>query len=310
MKRGHPHSCALGVQFGPYTIRLVQLERKRKGLRLFHCCEKSLPDGFRFQGMFDSDSKAFFISTLQSLMSDIELKTQKATVGLDCRVILLRRIPIDPWLDGDELMEHVMWEAEQLIVDPLDQYVVDFHIQDTNENVREVLLAIVRKKMVEDYTDIVESAGLEPVCLDIDLFALYNAYYSIVGNHIKELTALVDVEPDCVRCVVTHGGRFCFGKMIELSTQTDDLLELLYDAAGQRDGGSQSPLFAKVILSGSEELPDEWISELTDTCCQSAEVVSPFRGMRIKSSVNKQQLKKAPAYMIGTGLALRGLGET
>lgn len=309
MMRGHPSPYALGVQFGSSSIRLVLLESKRRGLRLYHCSERAFPDGFRFQGIIDSHVKTVFVRTLQSLLAEMQLRTQKATVGLDSRAVLLRRIPIDSWLEKDELTAQVMWEAGQLIIDPLDQYVVDFHIQDINETEREVLLAVTRRKTVEDYTEIVAETGLDPVCLDVDLFALSNAYEYTAKGQTGGLTALIDIEPDCVRCVVVRDRVFCFGKMIEISSRMTDITELLKFAAEQTKGASQSPPFAKVVLSGCELQLDQLISGLPPRFCHSVDVISPFQGMRIGASVNRQQVKKAPAYIIGLGLALRGIRE-
>ncbi|MFQ6091820.1 MAG: type IV pilus biogenesis protein PilM [bacterium] len=310
MKKGHLNPCGLGVQFGSCSVRLVVLERHRKGVRLQQCCERAFPDGVRFQGVFDPHIKATCIRALQSLLADLRLKTEKATVGLDSRAVFLRRIRIDSWLEEDELQDQVLWEAEQLLVDPLDRCVVDFHVQDVSETVREVLLAVVRRRTVEEYTEVLEKSGLDPFCLDVDLFALSNAYEHITASPGPGPAVLVDVEPGCVRCVVVRERMFCFGRACEMRAPPAELVELLRTAALHVEGGDGSLPFARIVLSGSGALSERLISDLTARCDRPVEVAHPFRGVKMGPSLSRQQLQKeAPAYMIGTGLALRGATE-
>lgn len=311
MKKGRLSPYALGVQFGSCSVRLVVVEYYRKGVRLRHCCEKPFSDGVRFEGVFDPHIKATCIRALQSLLAELRLKTERATVGLDSRVVLLKRIPIDSWLEEDELQNQVLWEAEQLLVDPLDHYVVDFHVQDVSETSREVLLAAVRRRTVEEYTEVLEKSGLDPSCLDVDLFALCNAYEHIAGDCEPDPTVLVDVEPGCVRCVVVRGRTFCFGRTCEMTSLPAGLVDLLNTAALHCGSGDRSPSFTKIILSGREALSEQLASDLSVRIDYPVEVARPFREVKIGSSLSRSQLQKeAPAYMIGLGLALRGATET
>ena len=307
MKKGRRSTIALGIQIGSYSIRLVALERTRKGIQLKQCCERPFPNGIRFAGAFDSHIKNSCIQTLQSLLSDIRVRSEKGTIGIDSRNVILKRIPVDSWLEDDELQHQVLWEAEQLLVDPLDNYILDFHIQDVNETMREVVLAVAQRKTVEDYAEILEKSGLVPFCIDIDLFALSNAYEHLSGNRSHGAIALIDVEPDAVRCVIVRDGLLSFAKLYESSTATLDFAELL-DAATHRMGETL-PL-NKVVVSGSETVSEEFISELSVRCNHPVERATPSREMKTESKLTRQQLhRETSSYMIGIGLALRGITE-
>jgi type IV pilus assembly protein PilM len=307
MKKGRFSPGALGVHFGPCSVRIVALERNRKGIQLKQCCEKSFPDDVRFLGVFDGDVKSSCIQALQSLVSDCRLRNLKATVGIDSRTVFMRRIPVDSWLEGEALQDQVLWEAEQLLVDPLDRYVIDFHVQYSDGRVREVLLAAVRHNVLHEYIEIIKKSGLEPVCVDVDLFALSNAYEQLSGERVLGPTALIDIEPGCVRFVVVYDGRFNFGKNFEMSPDPSELVKI-FDTV-YRGGGA--PPLAKVVLSGSGALSEGLLSDLTARWDHSVEVADPHRGLQLASSLPRQQYKRGePAYMIGLGLALRGVTES
>jgi len=297
MMKGRMSPSALAVQFGPCCVRLLALGHHRRGIRVEHCREGPLPDGVRFQGAFDQHIKATCIHTLQSLLADLRLKAGKAVVAVDSRSVLLRRVPVDSWLEGDELLDQVKWEAEQLVVDPLDRYVVDFHVQDVSETIREVLLAVVRRNIIRDYVEVVEKAGLDPFCLDVDLFALSNAYEYATTYPASGLTALVDVDSGCVRCTIVGEGMFYFGRTREMESLPDDLTRLLDTAALETKNPEQSSPLARVVVSGREALSEAFMSDLGARCDYPIEVADPVQ-------------KESPAYMISMGLALRGMTET
>ena len=306
MKKGRFSPFALGVHFGPCSVRIVALERTRKGLQLKHCCEKTFPDDVHFLGVFDRDMKSSCIRALQSLVSGFRLGSLKTTVGIDSRTVFVRRIPVDSWAEEEELQDQVFWEAEQLLVDPLDHYVIDFHVQYFDGRIREVLLAAVRQNVLREYIEIIEKSGLDLVCVDVDLFALSNAYEQLSDERVSGSTALIDIEPGCVRCVVVCDGTFNFGKNFEMSADPSELVKMFDTVC--RSGGAL-PL-AKVVLSGSEALSEGLLSDLTARWDCPVEVADPHLGLQLASSLRRQQYKRGePAYIIGLGLALRGVTE-
>jgi Tfp pilus assembly PilM family ATPase len=308
MKKGRRSTVTLGIHFGSCSIRLVALERTRKGIQLKHCCERPFTNGLRFVGVFDTDTKNSCIQTLQSLVSDIRMRSKPGTVGLDSRNVILRRIPIDSWLKENELENQVLWDAEQLLVDPLDHYVLDFHIQDVNETTREVLLAVARKRTVQEYTDILHKSGIDPICVDVDLFALSNAYEHFFGNRRNGAIALVDVEPETVRCIIIQNGLLYFGTLSEMSPEFHDLSVLL-DTATRQSG--ETLLLERVVLSGSERLSEKCITDLSTRYNVPVEAANPLQEMKTGSTLSRQQIQRmAPSYMINIGLALRGITET
>ena len=308
MTRGHPSPYALGVEFGPSSLRCVEVERLRKGFRLHQCCEGSYPKELRFRGGFDSQIKKTLARTLQSLLKTCQPRSRKVTIGLDSRFLLFRRIPVDSWLKRDDLRDQVLWEAKKLLIDPLDKYVVDFHLQSIDTDTREVLLVIVRKEIVEGYVEVAQQAGLEPLYLDVDLFAMSNAYEYISEGQINGPAAVIDIEGNCLRCVVVSDNMFWFGRTVEMTSRPD--LEKLMENAAACDGktGPTHP-FAEILLCGREARSEEIAQSLT-RFSPSVRVAAPFEKMKLRRSVSKQQIQRdAPVYMVGTGLALRGATE-
>lgn len=299
---------ALGVHFGLSSVRVVTVERHRRGLLVHQCCESPLPEGVFFQGQFDPASKAACLRALRTILDTFETHPATATVGLDSRGILVKRIPVDPWLEEEELQQQMWWEAGQLLVEPLDQFVIDYDIQDIDDTRREAVLAVVRKEVLDDYAEIADQGGLDQVCMDVDLFALGNAFEHMNGSRMG-CTALLDIEPGCLRFVLMDHGVFCFGRSLSSSSPWPEVATLLQTALHRCPATGAEPALERIVVSGDQALGTALIQELRPRY-GSVEMASPFQDVRMGRSLRHGQTRdNAAAFMISFGLALHGVNN-
>ena len=70
----------------------------------------------------------------------------------------------------------------------------------------EVLLVAAKKELINDYVDVIREAGLSPIIVDVDAFAIENMYevnYPVVQD---EILALIDVGASVMNINFTKGG--------------------------------------------------------------------------------------------------------
>ena len=79
---------------------------------------------------------------------------------------------------GPNVDAAVLAEASHLIPESLDNVNLDYQVIDWIEagNKMEVLLVAVKKDIINSYTETIRDAGLEPVVVDVDYFALENMF--------------------------------------------------------------------------------------------------------------------------------------
>ncbi len=80
-----------------------------------------------------------------------------------------------------ELSESIYWEAEQYIPFDIQDVNLDYQILDPgtgpdSKGTMDVLLVAAKKEKIADYTGVIAQAGRVPVVVDVDAFALQNAY--------------------------------------------------------------------------------------------------------------------------------------
>src|SRR5262249_10608294 len=94
----------------------------------------------------------------------------------------------------------IVWEAEQYIPFDIQDVNLDYQIlnpgtADNSNRTMEVLLVAAKKDKIADYTGVIAQAGRVPVVVDVDPFALQDAY-----------ALKCDVLPDDVFVLLVAGG--------------------------------------------------------------------------------------------------------
>jgi type IV pilus assembly protein PilM len=108
----------------------------------------------------------------------------------------------------EELNESIKFEAEQYIPFDIEDVNLDFQIlgQQEEGDQMDVMIVAVKKEKINEYTSAVREAGLNPVIVDVDAFALENLYE--INYEIKEdeIIALVNIGASTINMNILKGG--------------------------------------------------------------------------------------------------------
>jgi type IV pilus assembly protein PilM len=126
-----------------------------------------------------------------------------------------------PVMTESELGESIYWEAEQYIPFDIQDVNLDYQILDpgTGPDSRgsmEVLLVAAKKEKIGDYTGVIAQAGRAPVIVDVDAFALQNAYemnYGLEGAHI---VVLLNAGASAININIIQGDQSVFTRDISI----------------------------------------------------------------------------------------------
>lgn len=184
----------IGLDIGSSHIKMVQLKASKNSYELSKFDMLPIQPGLIADGAI-SDKKGL-IGSLLELFRKANISKGLASIGLSGQSsLIIKKISL-PFMTEDELNLSIKFEAQQFIPFDLDAVVLDFHIigktQDA-DNQMEVLLVAVNKDILSDYTEVVRHAGLEPVVIDTNQFALSNMYEFNYGISELRNIALVNV---------------------------------------------------------------------------------------------------------------------
>jgi len=152
------------------------------------------------------------------LISNLNIKTRNTVASISGHPVIIKKITM-PLTSDEELEESIKFEAEQYIPFDLEEVNIDFQIlnvDDEKSDQMNVILVAAKKVMIDDYTKLLTDAGLKPMILDIDVFALENAFemnYSIEEN---QNVALIDIGASTISINITKDGVSTFTRDVFL----------------------------------------------------------------------------------------------
>jgi len=165
---------AVAFDIGSSSIKLVQMSLTKKGWELQKMGFAELPPEAIVDGsIIDSMTVT---STLKDMIKEHGVKIKDTVSSLTGHSVIIKKVSF-PAMTEDELAESIQWEAEQYIPFPITDVNIDFQIlgADTEgKGQMDVMLVAVKKDVINDYTNVIKEAGLNPVVMDVDSFALEN----------------------------------------------------------------------------------------------------------------------------------------
>ncbi|MBS1110234.1 MAG: type pilus assembly protein PilM, partial [Anaeromyxobacteraceae bacterium] len=167
---------ALGLDIGSSSIKLVHLKEGRRGYTLLAWGEAPLPP----EAVVDNQlmNSSAIVEAIRQLVAQQRVKVKDVAIGVRGHSVIIKRISM-PVMSQEDLDESIQWEAEQYI--PFD--VKDVHIdtqiltpQGDAAGQMDVLLVAAKKDMINDFTAVCAEAGLTATVVDVDAFAVQNAF--------------------------------------------------------------------------------------------------------------------------------------
>lgn len=178
-------------------------------------------------------------------------KVKHAAVAVAGSSVITKVISMSAGLSDKEMEEQIELEADQYIPYSLDEVNIDFAIQGDTEDkpdMVDVLLAASRRENIEDRVAALEMAGLKPIIVDVEAYAVENAFNLLEGqienSELGRAVAVVDIGATMTTFHVMHKGRIIYtreqgfgGK--QLTEEIQRRYGLSYEEAGlaKKHGG-------------------------------------------------------------------------
>ena len=239
---------AVGLDIGSSGVKLVQLKEKKGAFALMAFGTAPLPPEAIVDGALMNS--AAIVTAIQELLAQQKVKTKEVAIGVRGHSVIIKKISL-PRMTQEELDESIQWEAEQYI--PFD--VKDVNI-DTQILTREgdaagqmdVLLVAAKKDMINDYTSVCAEAGLTATVVDVDAFAVQNAFEANyeqpsgqpvvlinVGAAVSNINIVLDGNATFTRDITLGGNAFTEEIQKQLNISYDEAEALKVGGQGETD---------------------------------------------------------------------------
>ncbi len=183
----------IGLDIGCSSIKLVELKEDKKGYKLQNLAISPLPSEAIVDGaLMDSVT---IIDAIRDVVANSKTKTKDVVTSVSGHSVIVKKISL-PFMTEAELEESIQWEAERYIPFDINDVNIDFQIfgvAPENPETMEVVLVAAKKDIINDYVSIIMEAGLNPVIIDINSFALENMLAINYEIAKEEAVAIVNV---------------------------------------------------------------------------------------------------------------------
>jgi type IV pilus assembly protein PilM len=209
----------VGLDIGSSAVKAVELKLSGKGYRLTaYGMQPVPPDSIVDGAIIDAGAVAEAIK--QVFEGSKGFKSKDVCTSLSGNAVIVKKITL-PVMTPSELDESISWEAEQYIPFDIQDVNLDYQILDpgTGPDSRgsmEVLLVAAKKEKIGDYTTVIAQAGRTPVVVDVDAFALQNAYEVNYGLDSREVVVLMNAGASAVNINILQGDQSVFTRDISI----------------------------------------------------------------------------------------------
>lgn len=231
----------VGLDIGSSAVKVCELQAVGKGVNQRYRLQKlgvvPVPHDAIVDGdIMDSNAVA---SAIRQVLAEQKIKAKDVAVSVSGQQVMVKKVTF-PLMSPAELAESVRWEAESFFPagQGLDSYALDFAVLEERpgDGNMDVVLVACRKDKLESYAACVAQAGAKPILVDVDVFALQNAFEinSAPGAR-DEVVALVNMGGSFTNMTMLVGNRSVFWRDIAWGGHrfTDKLME---DWGVSRDG--------------------------------------------------------------------------
>ena len=179
----------VGLDIGSHSIKLVEIDDNKKGMILKSFGIVHLPKDTIVEGSIKEIEVA--ATAIKNLFKNLNVKNKNVATSISGFSVIVKKISIAK-RDEAALDSSIQEEAEQYIPFDISDVNLDYEILnsfDESENISEdentsdqdsdlmdVMLVAAKKDIIEEYESLIHLAGLNPVVMDVDAFALQNAF--------------------------------------------------------------------------------------------------------------------------------------
>lgn len=166
-------SSAFGLDISDFSIKLTQLEKKRKGFELISFNRTQIPKGIIKEGEIQKEKEVIeLIKKTVAGAKGEKIRTPYAVCSLPEQHGFVKIIQL-PKMKLAEVKEAVKWETEANIPLSLEEVYLDWRIVSSSTNLShlDILINAAPKNLVEGYLGALKAADLEPVVFEIESVA-------------------------------------------------------------------------------------------------------------------------------------------
>ena len=208
----------VGLDIGSSAVKAVELKPVGKGYKVIAFGSEPLPPDSIVDGaILDSAAVA---GAIRRLLESRKIQARDVAASLSGNAVIVKKITL-PTMTEAELAESIYWEAEQYIPFDIQDVNLDYQVLEAGDAAAgrtsmEVLLVAAKKEKIADYTSVIGQAGRVAVVVDVDAFALQNAFEANYALQPGEVVVLLNAGASATTINILQGDQSVFTRDLSI----------------------------------------------------------------------------------------------
>ncbi len=264
---GNKERPVLGVDIGSHTVKVVEYSGSGQKRSVRRIGRAVVPKGAIEDGSI-KDQEAVS-DVLRGLIDNLQPKIKHASTSIAGYSVIVKKIRV-PFADEREIEDNIAIEAENYVPFEIDEVYLDFYpLSNGNDDAQgtDLFLVAAKKEIVDDYAHLLQQIGLNPAVVDVDAFAMGNAFEGSYGV-LSDAVALIDLGAQKANLNVISNGQSVFardmaigGNQITLAIQEATGMEF-EEAEKVKISGTKDDALKTEVSKIIRDICGEWVKEI------------------------------------------------
>lgn len=327
---------SVGLDIGSYSVKVVSLKRENEVNVLTGYNIKQIPVGAK-----TSDIE----KAVKDALEEIDLHPADVNLSVSGPNVIVRFIDL-PKMNKEQLGSALSFEAEKYIPFNINEVIMDSLIlgEADEPGQMRVLLSAAKRDLVESRVNLLDKLGIVVNVMDIDSFALFNAFTA--SNPVEDKgNAFFDFGHSESTVLVSIGARPCFMRQIQIGgsdiakaiakdigvpiekaeelklhpdpvslpkvqqagfTILEEILKEVQLSFGYFENRFNTAV-SNLYCSGGMVFQEGVMEYFTTKTELKVETWNPIKGIEVAETLSREDIEKiGPQLAVSIGLALRG----
>lgn len=310
-RRRRRGTSLVGLDIGSTAVKAVRLRRHGRSHLIVALGAEPLPRGAIVDGaIVDRD---VVTGAIRKLFADHAIRNPRVAVSLAGNAVIVKRVTL-PGMSPGELRTSIYWEAKRCLPFDVEEVNLDYQVlapsaEAAGERALDVLLVAAKKDRIAEYADVVTRAGRLPVVVDVDAFAVQNAYERSHGSEPGGAVALLDAGAAATGLSVVQDGQPLYARDLAIGGNT--YTEALQQALGLGFDDAELLKAGTPVAGAAYHDAEPVLRAVTDNfVMEIARTLDLFRTANPASEIRRLVLSGGTSRVAGLAAALEGALDT
>ena len=207
----------VGLDIGSSSIKMARIMHAPDRFVLEKYDMEPMPQGAIISG--EIRDRDLVEGALKDIIKRNGLKRANVVVSLSGFAVLHDTLTMKV-MNEEEARNEVYSEVEKISPFSISEVTLDYKIMEVHEEEDQmrVLLVAAKNEVLEDRLDLLTSLGVRPAIVDVDIFALYNAFEANYDMADYKGAALMNVGANTTSVTFVYDGQFHSARDLSIST--------------------------------------------------------------------------------------------